>query len=188
VRADGHLEIRHSREVFWLRADRGVQYVKNESWTSFVGTTKDTDEFGQGGSTTSISKGHLTISDETPKDIKDKFITSGCPATGTWELVDVPDKAGELVPTVRVQGDGHFSAGAFEDDDILYHGSGARKGVEVEVPLSTLQRDYTHTPFLPTVAVDAAHHAAQDAAAARVARFFKKRWRERQQAGGYDSD
>jgi len=105
----------------------------------------------------------------------DPFLAGGCSATGTWELVEAPDrlKAGEPVPTIRVHGDGFFSGGAFEDDDILYHGSGERKGVKVEVPLSTLRRDYTHTPFVPT---EATSRVAAAQRAARAARWLK-RWR-----------
>ena len=42
-------------------------------------------------------------------------------------------------------GDGFFQAGAFEDDDLLYSGGGAKKDQRVELKLRDLQRNFTHT-------------------------------------------
>ena len=38
-----------------------------------------------------------------------------------------------------------MSAGAVEDDDILYHGSGPKKGITFEIPVARLRAEYKHT-------------------------------------------
>ena len=144
VREDGHLEESNEKHVLWLRGDGAAQYVTSSSFKSFKGTTVASGEYGEGGGTTSIAK---------RRDVDDAFLRDGCEAAGTWEVIGAAAGA-----KVRVTGDGFFSAGAFEDDDILYHGSGQKKGIEFEVPVEDLVAgaEWTHS-----FAVDAADAKAE---------------------------
>ena len=145
VREDGHLEESNEKHVLWLRGDGAAQYVTSSSWKSFQGTTVASGEYGEGGSTTSIAKQR--------RDVDDAFLRDGREAAGTWEVIGAAAGA-----KVRATGDGFFSAGAFEDDDILYHGSGQKKGIEFEVPVEDLVAgaEWTHS-----FAVDAADAQAE---------------------------
>ena len=60
---------------------------------------------------------------------------------GKWELISIE---GESDQVLKVSGDGFFSAGAFEDDDLLYDGAGP-KFVKFAIKLSVLNEQYSRT-------------------------------------------
>ena len=137
VRSDGHLEVSTETHVLWLRGDGAAQYTTKTNWTSFKGTTADSGEYGAGGGTTSITKRLCDL-------IDDGFLHDGREAAGTWEVIGSATEGAQ----VRATGDGFFSAGAFEDDDLLYNGSGPKKEIEFAVPVEELTAagaEWTHT-------------------------------------------
>ena len=144
VRQDGRFERSADSTTLWLREDGKAQYLKKSSWTSYKGAAEQGDEYGGGDSLESIeasvegARGRLRSA-----GLHDTFITEpSSAADGTWELVNTDDRGQVL----KLSGNGHFSAGAVEDDDLLYSGGGPKTGVTFEVALATLRSDYAFTP------------------------------------------
>ena len=50
-----------------------------------------------------------------------------------------------LVKVLHISGDGYFSGGAFEDDDLLFSGGGPRMGITFKVTEAELLARYQHT-------------------------------------------
>jgi len=133
VRKDGHLETKESHTIIWTRSDFGVQYKRNWSWTSYVGTTTNSGEFGSGSFGQSIESEHRTANDA--------FVTDpNAVSSGSWS---VDETANRLV----LNGSGFVEpGGAVEDDDLLCHCSGGpQKSVKFDADLDVLRTEYTHT-------------------------------------------
>eukprot|EP00586_Coscinodiscus_wailesii_P011841 CAMPEP_0172517074 /NCGR_PEP_ID=MMETSP1066-20121228/281528_1 /TAXON_ID=671091 /ORGANISM="Coscinodiscus wailesii, Strain CCMP2513" /LENGTH=122 /DNA_ID=CAMNT_0013298849 /DNA_START=258 /DNA_END=626 /DNA_ORIENTATION=- len=111
------------------------------TWTSYVGRSADTEEYGEGGDTESICVGRLRAAD----DDADAFLGGNggdaAAAAGSWELTS------RCCCPVRVtlEGKGWGSASAIEDDDLICAGSGSLDNVKFSVTLKDLQEKYTHT-------------------------------------------
>mmetsp|Transcript_6505 Transcript_6505/g.21345 ORF Transcript_6505/g.21345 Transcript_6505/m.21345 type:complete len:191 (+) Transcript_6505:93-665(+) len=133
----GRLQTSAETVTLWLRGNGEAQYRRSSDWTSYKGATADSGEFGAGGSSESI----VVIADQGKMDT---FLTDepARAAAGKWSLTDEGES-----PTLQLTGSGNYSAGAFEDDDILYHGSGKKEEVKYSVSLEELRQTFTHEPI-----------------------------------------
>lgn len=154
--SDQRMEVSDKTVTLWLRADGGALFKESSNWTSYDGKTKKAEEFGSGGSTVHIGYREANSGEgqaqsarksarrsEAPK-VADTFITNPSPEMngyGRWWLSC--EEGDEMV--LHIKGDGYMSAGAFEDDDILYHGSGPKNDISFDVPVAKLRENFTHT-------------------------------------------
>ena len=154
MRDDGHFQ--RDKEVIriWLRAGGEAQYCRSTSWKSFKGRTAKSGKFGSGSSTECF-----------PKKTSEAFCSDPTiPAAGRWHVETATSSANETDMILKLTGDGHFAGGAIEDDDILFHGSCARKGIKFQVSLAELHSAYKRTPAVVIDRKEAAEAAGQAAA------------------------
>mmetsp|Transcript_74049 Transcript_74049/g.123667 ORF Transcript_74049/g.123667 Transcript_74049/m.123667 type:complete len:237 (+) Transcript_74049:69-779(+) len=145
VCTDGRLQKMIKERVLWLREDGAAQLLMSDSWTTYKGKTKLSGEYGAGGSTKSIQ---ATVEAKNVRKVpvaqpgNGFLIEPASPAGGIWEVNDDGDGSQVL----RLTGSGWYSAGAFEDGDILYHGSGEKSSVEFDIGVAELRDQYRFKP------------------------------------------
>jgi len=159
IRDDQRLEVSTNTRVIWLREDFQAQLSQVSSWKSYDGKTKTSPEYGGGGSSEHIGPRDIAYYDgreEHPKHSgagrpKDDFLSDpSIQSMGTWELITEADG----IEILRISGDGHYSAGAVEDDDLLYHGSGPKR-ITIEVSVAELRKDWSQQSIDPTSEAEA---------------------------------
>ena len=138
VRDDGHLEKSMKTITLWLRPNFEAQYASRQTWTSYRGRHRFSGKFGGGSSKETIEQPIF------PSAANNETFLShpSQPAAGTWTVTGTGE-----TETLTLQGSGHFSAGAVEDDDLLYSGGGPKKNVSFSVLVSDLRANFKHTPM-----------------------------------------